>query len=498
MNNYRVETANKGSKWRRLITSIAAAIIFIVVLGTGTISWAFPETAATVTARSANIRSAADPTSTILASVKQGDVVSVFGEATGTDGIKWYHMHVDANTQGYIRSDLVSLGQGSLTANTTTTTTTTAPSTTTTTTTNLPETQVTPVEAKQATVQTNNVRIRKGASTDYGIVATANRGMVVSVTGEAKAADGKTWYQVSFTYDNKQITGFIRSDLVTFETLPADTTTSQIGGTTVPEQPEVEQTVEPQPQPEPETTVQEPEKEEPVETVTLMNSEKKPYVPGGFVEAILKWKDASGQTVDINAYKNGAFYIFYANRNGEVGWYLYDAEEGEYMRYVYESATATIPEDKSVGMAPIIILAIFVVVLLAVVALLFLKLREYTADYDYDDDDEDEDDDDDDDSKGSRQPQRTVQPSAPVRRPVSNTGAPRPTSNNARPAVRNVARPVSEEAQNVQERTRENVRDRSKEDSQQRTQVRRPSAQPRGTKAKSFLDADNDMEFIEI
>lgn len=487
MNNYRVQTATNGSMWRRLITSIAAAIIFIVVLGVGTVSYAFPETPATVTATSANIRAAADPSSAILASVKQGDVVSVFGEATGTDGIKWYHMHVDANTQGYIRSDLVSLGQGSLTANTTTTTTTP-----TTTTTNLPETQVTPVETKQATVETNNVRIRKGASTEYGIVATANRGMIVNVTGEAKAADGKTWYQVSFTYDSKQITGFIRSDLVTFEALPADTTQSQIGGTVAPEQqPEPETTVEPETTPE--VQEPEPEEEEPVDTVVLMNTTKVPYVPGGFDETILGWQDQK-----INAYKNGAFYIFYANRNGEEGWYLYDSEYGTYMRYVYETATATIPEEKGGGMAPIIILAIVIVVLIAVIALMFLKLREYTGDYDYDEDDDDEDDNDDDDdddsSSGSRQPQRAAQTNAPARRPVSNTGAPRPTSNNARPGVRNVERAATADAQKPQERTRENTQTRTTE----RTQVRRPSAQPRGTRAKSFLEVDNDMEFIEI
>ncbi len=473
MNNYRVQTANNGSKWRRLITSIAAAIIFIVVLSVGTVCYAFPETPATVTATSANIRTAADPSSAILASVKQGDVVSVFGEATGTDGIKWYHMHVDANTQGYIRSDLVSLGQGSLT---TTTTTTTPTTTTTTTTTNLPETQVTPVETKQATVETNNVRIRKGASTEYGIVATANRGMIVNVTGEAAGTDGKTWYQVSFTYDSKQITGFIRSDLVTFESLPADTTESQIGGTVAPEQPEVEQTVEP----EPETVEPEPEEEEPVETVVLLNTTKIPYVPGGFDETILGWQDQK-----INAYKNGAFYIFYANRNGEEGWYLYDSDNGTYMRYIYETPTATIPEEKSVGMAPIIILAIVIVVLVAVIALMFLKLREYTSDYDYDEDDDD-DDDDDDDSSGPRQPQRVVQTSAPARRPVSNTGAPRPTSNNARPGTRNVERAVEKPAKEENQKP------------QERTQVRRPSAQPRGTRAKSFLEVDNDMEFIEI
>ncbi len=494
MNNYRVQTANNGSKWRRLITSIAAAIIFIVVLGTGTVSYAFPETPATVTATSANIRAAADPSSAILASVKQGDVVSVFGEATGTDGIKWYHMHVDANTQGYIRSDLVSLGQGSLTTNTTTTTPTT---TTTTTTTNLPETQVTPVETKQATVETNNVRIRKGASTEYGIVATANRGMIVNVTGEAAGTDGKTWYQVSFTYDSKQITGFIRSDLVTFESVPADTTESQIGGTVAPEQ-------QPEQQPEPETTVEpeptpEPEKEEPVETVVLLNTTKVPYVPGGFDMTILKWNEQ-----EINAYRNGDFYIFYANRNGVEGWYLYDSANGTYMRYVYETPTATIPKEKSVGMAPIIILAIVIVALMAVIAVMFLKLREYTGDYDYDEeDDEDEDDDDDDDSSsGPRQPQRPVQNTAPARRPVANTGAPRPTSNNARPGMRNVERTAPTGTQKPQERTRanaqESTREKTHERTHERTQVRRPSAQPRGTRAKSFLEVDNDMEFIEI
>ena len=173
-----------------------------------------------------------------------------------------------------------------------------------------------------------NVRIRQGASTEYGGVATANRGMVVTVNGEATGGDGKNWYQISFTYNNKEITGFIRADLVTFDEVPADAAETQIEG-------ESTDTSENEQQTENETaaetvTEEQPASEQPAEQqqqtgtsgqMILMNVDDTPYIMPGFSPIILKWE---GQ--DINAFKNGDFFIFYAqSQSGDEGWYVFDS-----------------------------------------------------------------------------------------------------------------------------------------------------------------------------
>lgn len=388
MSNYK----HNIKTYKKTIIHTLAAIVFCVVLGMGTVSMAYPETPATVTVESAKIRSSADTSSTALASVKKNETVSICDEVTGTDGKVWYQVYVDANTKGYIRSDLVqksgSSSDSSATGSAENNTTAAA---------NLPATNVTAVEKKTGTVVTNNVRIRKGASTEYGVVATANKGMVLTVTGEAAGGDGKTWYQVSFTYNNKEIVGFIRSDLVTFEAVTPDSAVSQITGTetTVEEaenEPTTEMTAEneqpqeEQPQEEQETSTDD------TQNIILMNVDEEIYVMPGFEKIILNW-----QNQQIDAYKNGDFYIFYAQKQtGEQGWYVFDSTNGTYQRYAYASVGVTVPETSSFEGSTMImfILGIIIVVLLVAVCIMFLKLREYTGevyDDEYFEDDEDAD-----------------------------------------------------------------------------------------------------------
>lgn len=363
--------------WKRC-KYVLTTCIFLFVLMIGTVCFAYPETPGTVLGESCNIRESADTNGRVLASVKKGQTVSICDEVTGSDGKVWYQVFVDANTKGYIRSDLVKKSDNG--------------SGETTTTTNLPATQVSAVDAKAATVVTNNVRIRKGASTQYDYVATANKGMALTVNGEANGSDGKLWYQVVFNYNNKEITGFVRSDLVTFGSVPADTVSSEITGTTenpetTPEEPQTEETVEPE-------TTQEPEPEQQSssnnsQSMTLMNVTETPYLMPGFTPIILKWEDQ-----DINAYKNGSFYIFYAqDQNGDQGWYVFDSSMGTYQRYAYavEGVSSEDANSTSVGMLPILILAVIIVILLVVIGLLLIRLREYTAD-DYDEEDEESED----------------------------------------------------------------------------------------------------------
>lgn len=362
--------------YKKAIIHTLAAVIFCVVLGIGTVSMAYPETPATVTVESAKIRSSADTSSAALASVKKNETVSICDEVTGTDGKVWYQVFVDANTKGYIRSDLVQKSGSSTSAATGSTENNTTAST------NLPETNVTAVEKKTGTVVTNNVRIRKGASTEYGVVATANKGMVLTVTGEATGGDGKTWYQVSFTYNSKEIVGFIRSDLVTFETVTPDSAVSQITGTETngedsENEPTTEAMTEAEPTQEEQTQEEQQASSDDSQNIILMNVDEEIYVMPGFEKIILNWQDQQ-----IDAYKNGDFYIFYAQKqNGEQGWYVFDSTNGTYQRYAYASVGVTVPETSSFegGMLIVFILGIIIVVLLVAVCILFLKLREYTS-----------------------------------------------------------------------------------------------------------------------
>ncbi|WP_026495075.1 SH3 domain-containing protein [Butyrivibrio sp. WCD3002] len=66
---------------------------------------------ATVTVASANVRGGAGTGYDTVGTVKNGDTVTITGEATGTDNKKWYQISFgDSGRTGFVRSDLVQLG----------------------------------------------------------------------------------------------------------------------------------------------------------------------------------------------------------------------------------------------------------------------------------------------------------------------------------------------------------------------------------------------------
>ena len=399
------------------IRHVLAAVLFCMVMSIGFVCLADEQ--GTVSVASAKIRASADAKSEALASVKQGATVDIIGKTTGADGKEWYQVYVDANTKGFIRGDLVKVPDKSKIK---TIQTSEAPAQNTDTT----PTTATAVDAKRATVINNNVRIREGASTNHGIVGTANKGMVLTVTGETDASDGK-WYQISFMYGNDEKTGFIRSDLVTFENVPPDAAESQITGE---ENPGEEQPQETAPAEEPPQET--PPPEEPVNPFTPMQAEPLEYVLPGFQSV---QPTDNGQT--YQAYINGAegkeqFYIIYGQKqDGETGWFLFDKERGVYIRYPYLVDGVKGADGITVGIVPVIVLVVIIVILAAAVGLLFLKLREntvYGRSYGRDDDDDFGDDDitdleeleeDEDDDLPMGRPQ-----GRPVRRPQPQGQAP--------------------------------------------------------------------------
>ena len=197
-------------------------LALVLVLGAGLFAGdlaivSHAESAAKVTASSAKIRKSADSSSEVIGSASKDKTISIKSQTKGADGYTWYEVYVDANTLGYIRSDLVSITDGSTPSSSSGTTTTT---TTTTTATPAPVVNETPVEVTaveplSATVTGGqSVRVRSNASTTSQIVTTAENGMALTVTGQATGTDGKTWYQISFISNSVEVTGFIRSDYV--------------------------------------------------------------------------------------------------------------------------------------------------------------------------------------------------------------------------------------------------------------------------------------------
>ena len=211
----------------------------------------------TVTASSANIRAGADPNSQILASVLNGDKLTIKEEVTGTDGNVWFYVFIDSDRLGYVRSDLVKKDDGSAPSATTTFTSTTTPT---------PAPAATPASSNNnqinlnATINrdgveevqpvsaavnsTTPVRVRADSSTDADIVTTVKKDVVLTVHGRKTAGNGDLWYLVSFMVDNTEVNGYVHSNYVT------------LGGELLP--------VEPETPTEPETPVDTPAPAEPV------------------------------------------------------------------------------------------------------------------------------------------------------------------------------------------------------------------------------------------
>lgn len=209
----------KSSELHNWLRVMAGMLMLFAVLAVGLGSFSITghaDSAGKVTAAGARIRKEASTSSEVLASLEQNDVISIKGQIKGGDGYTWYQVD-DAGMTGYIRSDLISITDGSTPPTIATTTTPTTPTTSTPTTSTPDETlvDVTEVEPVSGTVSGGSpVRVRQNASTTSRIVSTVQSGQTLTVTGTATGTDGKEWRRVSFNSGSSQINGFIRADYV--------------------------------------------------------------------------------------------------------------------------------------------------------------------------------------------------------------------------------------------------------------------------------------------
>ena len=244
-----------GMVQRGLLT--LAMVLFLVLFQEPFAMVSHAESAAKVTT-TANIRRSPDKNSEAIASAEKDKVISIRSQVKGSDGYTWYQIFVDSNTLGYIRGDMVQITDGTTppeesslpavgggTAATPTptpngggTAATPTPPPAQTQAPKVTSADVTVLNPVSATVKSNqSVRVRNMPSTNGQIVGSAANGLVVTVNGQAPAdSSGKAWYQVNFTDNGKEITGFIREDFLELSEPPT---------------PYVEPTQEPDPTPEP-------------------------------------------------------------------------------------------------------------------------------------------------------------------------------------------------------------------------------------------------------
>lgn len=342
----------------------------------------------TVKPSSAKIRKEANTSSEALASVEAGDKLSIKAKTTGTDGNVWYQVFVDANTLGFIRSDILKDVDGSVaelevaSVQNTENSIQSEPAQAVTTT-------VEAIPRQSATVTGGDVNVRAGASTSTAKVTTAKNGTAVTITGQATGVDGKVWYQVTFIDSGNEITGFIRSDYIE-------------PGEIIEETPQTEEPAEPETEPEP------------------VQTQNKAY------DTVLETKE-----------------------DGTQEWYLYDNEAGyKYSIPKLMSATQA-NEESDAALAKqvkqqkviIIVMIVVIVVLILGLTLLFFKLHDGGS---FEDEEEDEED-----FEPAPVRRKKVERPAeqPVRRPAQNTTGQqrRPAQNTAgqqrRPAQEGAARP---------------------------------------------------------
>ena len=203
----RLMKPKKGYSMMRRIFGKKTYIVFGILccmfmwLQFGMESYAFTRTTGEVTGSSVKVRKEASTTSDMVASVKAGDDLDVVDSVTGADGKVWYKIIVKTDEYGYIRSDFVTLASGEQAPSTSTTTTTTT-------------TDVTPMTEQKGHTSTNNVKVRKQATTNSDEVDRLNQDQIFTISGSAEGTDGKTWYYVSYIDGGASKQGFIRSDLV--------------------------------------------------------------------------------------------------------------------------------------------------------------------------------------------------------------------------------------------------------------------------------------------
>lgn len=209
-----------------MLTVLAGVVILV---------WCDPivsraETTGTVLPKSVNIRKQPEQGSEPISSSSVGKEITILGKVE-TSGTTWYQVYVDSNTVGYVRADMVEVGEGDIPAVSAEVSTSDTGTDTDSSQTDSAETdsaamapsgsgtgaQVQAQEEMAFQYATINItaRVRPDPSTSGNPVESLAPGKQVVVSGKSEGSDGNTWYFVNYTGANgSERTGYIRSDLL--------------------------------------------------------------------------------------------------------------------------------------------------------------------------------------------------------------------------------------------------------------------------------------------
>ena len=149
-------------------------------------------TSVTIRPAVANIRSYASTGADIRSKLPAGTTATIISEKNGNDGKKWYKISytLNGNTmQGYIRSDLVTMGA---TANT----------------------SGSSGNSSSGSSSGGVAQVRSYASPNADIRATLENGTKVAIIKEKTGDDGQKWTKISFTQNGEKIEGYVPSSLL--------------------------------------------------------------------------------------------------------------------------------------------------------------------------------------------------------------------------------------------------------------------------------------------
>lgn len=149
-------------------------------------------TSVTIRPAVANIRSYASTGADIRSKLPAGTTATIISEKNGNDGKKWYKISytLNGNTmQGYIRSDLVTMGAAANTSGSS-------------------------GNSSSGSSSGGVAQVRSYASPNADIRATLENGTKVAIIKEKTGDDGQKWTKISFTQNGEKIEGYVPSSLL--------------------------------------------------------------------------------------------------------------------------------------------------------------------------------------------------------------------------------------------------------------------------------------------
>ena len=165
---------------------------------------------------------------------------------------------------------------------------------------------ITGLAARTGTVQSDNVNVRKEASAGSDRVCQLSAGTSVTVVDETQGEDGNTWYNVSFTNEGAETSGWIRADMLSVSETeePEGGEGGSQGGASVG-------------------------------GYTILEPEEAYGSSDGLQQSAVWVGDQSFTAWQVSTDRTGGaeLYLVYASReDGSSGWYCYDPQEGTFQR----------------------------------------------------------------------------------------------------------------------------------------------------------------------